>query len=170
MFLRIVTAAFVFFNGELFAQGSVTLNVKLYPIQTLLVNPSQKNVNLEYVTREDYQNGVVLGQKDHLTIYSTGGFQVKVSTVTAANNDTVLNNISVLPSSGSKPLNQSHVVYTGKNISEVEQPIISATKGAVDKNVNISYKGAGNNTFIGYTKNNTPFNQSYTIVYTIVSQ
>ena len=171
MFLRILTTTFLlgFLNCDTYAQNNVTLNVKLYPIQTLLVNTTQKEVGLEYNTREDYRNGVVSEQQDHLTIYSTGGFQVKVSVVTGAI-DNILSNISIMPSSGSKPLNQSNVVYTGKNISEVEQPIISATKGAIDKNVNISYKGAGNDTFVGFTKNNTPVNQTYTVLYTIVSQ
>lgn len=172
MFLRVLTTAFLLGSlpCELYAQNSVTLNVNLYPIQTLMVNTSQKDVNLEFKTREDYRNGVVSQQQDHLTIYSTGGFQVKVSAVTAAIDKDVLSNISIMPSSGSKPLNQSHVIYTGKNISEIEQPIISATKGAIDKNVNISYKGAGNDALVGFTKNNTPVNQSYTVLYTIVSQ
>jgi len=172
MFLKIITAVFVlvFFNCELKAQNSVTLNVKLYPIQTLLVNASQNNVDLEYHTREDYKNGVTSEQRDHLTIYSTGGFQVKVSAVATTAENPVEENITVLPSSGSKPLNSSHVVYTGKNISAVEQPIISATKGAIDKNVNISYIGAGADAFVGYTKNNRTANIGYTVVYTIVSQ
>jgi len=172
MFLRVLTTAFLLGSlpCELYAQNSVTLNVNLYPIQTLLVNTTQKEVNLEYSTREDYRNGVVSEQQDHLTIYSTGGFQVKVSAVTAAIDNSVLDNITIIPSSGSKPLNQLHVVYTDKNISELEQPIISATKGAIDKNVNISYKGAGNDALMGFAKNNTSTNQSYTVMYTIVSQ
>lgn len=121
MFLRVLTTAFLLGSlpCELYAQNSVTLNVNLYPIQTLMVNTSQKEVNLEFKTREDYRNGVVSEQQDHLTIYSTGGFQVKVSAVTAAIDKDVLSNISIMPSSGSKPLNQSHVIYTGKNISEI---------------------------------------------------
>ena len=172
MCLRIIMTAFLLgsLSFELYAQNSVTLNVNLYPIQTLLVNTAQKEVNLEYNTREDYRNGVVSEQQDHLIIYSTGGFQVKVSAVNAAIDNDMLNNISIIPTSGSKPLNQSHVTYTGKNISEIEQPIISATKGAIDKNVNINYKGAGNDALVGLTKNNTPATHTYTVLYTIVSQ
>lgn len=172
MFLRIIMTAFLLgsLSFELYAQNSVTLNVNLYPIQTLLVNTAQKEVNLEYNTREDYRNGVVSEQQDHLIIYSTGGFQVKVSAVTAAIDKDMLSNIIIMPSSGSKPLEQSHVMYTGKNISEIEQPIISATKGAIDKNVNISYKGAGNDALIDFAKSSTAVNHTYTVVYTIVSQ
>src|SRR5690606_41588255 len=60
------------------AQTTVTLNVKLKPIQTLVVNPAQSQVDLNYSSTEDYLNGVVSMQEDHLKIYSTGGFQVKV--------------------------------------------------------------------------------------------
>lgn len=172
MFLRILTTAFLLgsFHCEIYAQNGVTFNVNLYPIQTLLINTSQKQVDLEYNTREDYRKGVVSEQQDHLTIYSTGGFQVKVSAVTSTVGKGVLDNVSIMPSSGSKPLSRSHVIYTGKNISETEQRIISATKGAIDKNVNISYKGAGNDALVGFTKDTSPVNQSYTVVYTIVSQ
>lgn len=172
MFLRIVATAFLIgsLNSELYAQNSVTLNVNLYPIQTLVVNPSQKVVNLEYNIREDYSNGVVSEQQDHLTIYSTGGFQVKVSAETAAADNGLLDNITVIPTSGSNPLNQSHVVYTNKKINQDEQPIISATKGAINKNVNISYKGAGNDALIEFAKSSTAVIHTYTVVYTIVSQ
>jgi len=172
MFLRIVTTAFLLgsLNGELYAQNSVTLNVNLYPIQTLVVNPSQKVVNLEYNTREDYSNGVLSEQQDHLTIYSTGGFQVKISAETAADDNGLLDNITVIPASGSNPLNQSHVVYTNKKINQKEQPIISATKGAINKNVNISYKGESNDALIEFAKSNKDVSHTYTVVYTIVSQ
>lgn len=172
MFIKngIAVIALHFFSFAVQAQSSVTLNVNLYPIQTLVVNAEQKSVDLSYNTREDYKNGVVSEQKDHLTIYSTGGFQVKVNAIAASATDKTFENIAVLPTSGSQPLSSSHVVYTQKNISETAQPIISATKGAFNKNVNISYKGAANDTFADFANNNSITNKSYTIVYTIISQ
>ena len=69
--------------GVLTAQAQVsdnaTVNVKLYPIQTIVVNPDSKVVNLDYRTTTDYQDGVNVDKKDHLKIYSTGGFEVNVS-------------------------------------------------------------------------------------------
>lgn len=172
MFIKNVIAIFAlnFFGFSTQAQNSVTLNINLYPIQTLVVNAEQKSVDLTYNTRDDYKNGVVSEQKDHLTIYSTGGFQVKVNAVATSATNEIVENIAVLPSSGSKPLKNADVVYTQKNISEVAQPIILATKGAMNKNVNISYKGAGNDALVGFTNGKSPANHSYTIVYTIVSQ
>lgn len=172
MFIKNVTVVFALnlFGFSVQSQNSVTLNINLYPIQTLVVNAEQKSIDLAYNTRGDYKNGVVSEQKDHLTIYSTGGFQVKVNAVASSETDTTFQNIAVIPSSGSKPLNNLNVVYTQKNISEVEQPIILATKGAMNKNVNISYKGAGDDAFVGFTNGNSQANHKYTIVYTIISQ
>lgn len=60
---------------------NVTVNLIFKPIQSIQVNPSQKTVNFEYSSPEDYMNG--LGEKtqtfdDHLTVYHSGGFQVDV--------------------------------------------------------------------------------------------
>lgn len=154
------------------AQNSVTLNVHLYPIQTLVVNPSQQDVTLNYITKEEYSSGVSAVQTDHLTIYSTGGFQVKVSTSgELSGKDFPLNSISVIPSSGSKPIAEGNVEYHEKNISQQEQPIITSTRGGIDKNFNINYKGAGANMYIDYySASDAPAVYSYDVVYTIVSQ
>ncbi len=63
-----------------FSQTSdnVTLNVTLNPIQSLIVNPQQKTVDLTYSTKADYLNGVISKQENHLTVFSTGGFEIKV--------------------------------------------------------------------------------------------
>lgn len=154
--------------------GSVQLNVKLYPIQTLLVNPSQADVNLEYITKEDYINGVMSEQPDHLTIYSTSGFQVKVNSnenLVGTTKTISANTIAISPSAGSKPINNNNVVYTEKQLSTAEQPIIISTKGGVDRSFNINYKGAGSNMYIDYyDASDTPSVYSCNVIYTIVSQ
>lgn len=154
--------------------SSVTLNVHLYPIQTLVVNPTQKEINLEYSTREDYMGGVVSEQPDHLTIYSTSGFQVKVNSNENLLNDTKSipsNTVSIAASSGSKPIHQSSVTYIEKQLSTSEQPIIISSKGGIDRSFNINYKGAGADMYIDYY--NAPdltTTYSCNVIYTIVSQ
>lgn len=154
------------------AQNSVTLNVKLYPIQTLVVNPSQQEVTLDYITKEDYMSGVSSEQTDHLTIYSTGGFQIKVNRSGELSGKEFLSNtLSVVPSSGSNPMTSGYVEYMEKNLSEQEQPIITSTTGGIDKNFNISYKGAGADMYIDYyNASDNPTTYSYNVVYTIISQ
>ncbi|WKW46057.1 hypothetical protein P3875_09735 [Myroides sp. JBRI-B21084] len=169
--ITLFATAVLLFCNKLVAQNQVTLNVNLYPIQTLVINPSQKEVNLNYSTLNDYENGVVSLQKDHLTIYSTGGFQVKVNALASSTNQSALKNISIEPTLGSNPLQNGTVIYSEKIISETEQPIISATKGAINKNVSISYKGAGNDVFFNNTTaNNSSTHFTYTLLYTIIAQ
>ena len=69
------------------AQSEVTLNIKLHPIQTLVIN--QAKVDINYSTKEDYTNGVTIQEPEHITVYSTGGFtvQVKASSANLVNTD-----------------------------------------------------------------------------------
>lgn len=173
MLLKITffTATSILFGNSLVAQNQVTLNVNLYPIQTLVVNPNQKEITLNFNNKSDYENGVTSLQKDHLTIYSTGGFQVKVNALASSNNQTLLKYISIEPSSGSNPLQNGTVIYTEKIVTTTEAPILSATKGAMNKNITINYKGAGNDVFFNNTTaNNSPTHFTYTLLYTIIAQ
>lgn len=72
---------------------AVTVNLKFAPIQSIQVNPSQKTVNFEYSSPEDYMYG--LGEKtqtfnDHLTVYHSGGFRVEVQSSGFLNSDNLL--------------------------------------------------------------------------------
>jgi hypothetical protein len=60
---------------------NVTLNLKFKPVQTITVNPAQKTVDFVYQSETDYSTGVTLATKTkHLTVFSTGGFEVNVKT------------------------------------------------------------------------------------------
>jgi hypothetical protein len=56
--------------------GTTTVHIKLNPMQAIVVNPNE--VNLEYITLENYNQGVETTMTNHLTVYSVGGFIVKV--------------------------------------------------------------------------------------------
>lgn len=73
-------AAFLFSVNSVMAQTTdqVTVNLKFQPVQSIVVTSSQKTVDLVYQTEADYNAGVSSTQNDHLTIFSTGGFQVTV--------------------------------------------------------------------------------------------
>ena len=60
---------------------NVTVNIKFKPIQSIVVNPAadHQTVDLVYATKDDYANGVSETRDNHLEIFSTGGFEVKVS-------------------------------------------------------------------------------------------
>lgn len=166
----ILISLFSLYSLNTQAQNSVSLNVNLYPIQSIVINPNQQDVVLNYITKEDYNKGVQSEQTDHLIIYSTGGFQIRVNSIVNSSKNPPLNSLSIAPSPGSKPIPSNNVSYTSKNLSELEQSIITSTTGGIDRNFNISYKGAGNDMYIEYyDSSTTPKNYTYNIVYTIVS-
>jgi len=161
--------AFVTANAQ-----NVTLNVRLKPIQTLVVHNSQKTVDLEYKTTDDYANGVSSVNADHLTIYSTGGFQVKVKSANAVlqngNKNIQANSIQVKASAGSDAVNGA--IYTPNlMLSATETTLVSATSGGVNKKINVEYKGAGANTYIdNYIASQNPTIYTTELTYTILSQ
>lgn len=107
---NLIIASFIVLGLSTVQAQNVTLNVKLKPIQTLVVNNIQTTVNLEYSSKEDYSTGVTSTNADHLSIYSTGGFEVKVksaaaSMATTAGSKTIYaNSIQITASAGSKPV------------------------------------------------------------------
>ncbi|QPH40435.1 hypothetical protein [Pedobacter endophyticus] len=150
---------------------NATLNIRLYPIQTITVNPTQKTVNLDYKTTADYADGVSLAQADHLTVYSTGAFIVKVksaaATLTGAKSNIDANDVSISPLAGTS--NQlANATYTARNLSNTDQTIISSNTGSVNKNFNITYKAAGSQKYVDkYFKTENPTVYTTTVTYTI---
>ncbi len=176
-----ILAAFALLMGlSSFAQTNsenVTLNVRLKPIQTLVVNPAQKIVNIDYVSKSDYAQGVTVPNPDHLTVYSTGGFQVKVKSASAnlqnaaagSNGTIASNSISIIAEAGTEPVING--VYTPQLLTGDDKLIVSATTGGVDKNISVSYKGAGADTYLNnYVAGQNPTVYTTQVTYTIVAQ
>ncbi len=156
---------------------NVTLNVKLNPIQILIVKTEQKTVNIDYTTKDHYKDGVSSKQANHLNIFSTGGFEVKVKS-----SGSELTNQGTAGPNGNIDVATINVVATqaaqnsladaqyGQNValSNNEGIIVSSTKGARDKNIDIEYKAAGNDAYLDkYVANQTPTTFSTVETYTI---
>lgn len=156
------------------AQQTVTLNVRLKPIQTLIVNNSQKVVNLDYVTKDDYTNGVTSVNNDHLSVYSTGGFEVKVKSANSAlqngGKNIQANTIQIKATAGSEAVNGAQYAQNVQ-LSANETTLVTSTKGGVDKKISIEYKGAGANAYLdNYIAGQDPTVYTTELTYTIVSQ
>ncbi|KMQ68518.1 hypothetical protein ACM39_08405 [Chryseobacterium sp. FH2] len=166
----LVLAGFV----TLKAQQNVTLNVRLKPIQTLVVNNTQKVVNLDYVTKDDYANGVSSVNADHLSIYSTGGFQVKVKSANAALQNGAkniqANTIQIKASAGTEAVNGAQYAQNVQ-LSANEATLVTSANGGVNKKINIEYKGAGANAYLdNYIAGQDPTVYTTELTYTIISQ
>lgn len=157
--------------------SDATVNLKLYPIQSIAVNPSQKNVDLVYNSVENYVNGVESEQKDHLTIFSVGGFAVTVTSakddMSGGNSNTPVSasTIHVEASAGSSnPI--ADASYNNISLSSTKgDNLISSTNSAINKSVNITYSGMGANAyadrFIDGEKSTV---YTTTVTYAIVAQ
>ncbi|MBE4947986.1 hypothetical protein [Chryseobacterium culicis] len=171
---NLILASFALLGFATLKAQNVTLNVRLKPIQTLVVNNAQKTVNLDYVTKDDYANGVTSVNADHLSIYSTGGFQVKVKSANAAlqsgGKNIQSNTIQIKASAGSEAVNGAQYAQNVQ-LSPNETTLVSSSNGGVDKKINIEYKGAGANTYLdNYIAGQDPTVYTTELTYTIISQ
>jgi len=170
---KIILSSMMIAFGIAAQAQNVTLNVKLNPIQTLVVNPAQETVDLEYHTKTDYASGVSSGTlADHLTVFSTGGFAVSVqasgselvSTAAGTNGNIAANSIQIVPF-------YTDGVVTTVALSQNNQTILTSTFGAVDETIDIEYKGSGANAYINnYVASQSPTVYTTELTYTIVAQ
>lgn len=159
-------------------EGTVTLNVKLHQIQTLVVNQNQSTVDLEYITEKDYSSGVSSKQQDdHLTVFSTGGFKVTAN-ASAANLTGVSGNTNVIPTTeisiaataGSKNelkgATLSSIYLNGTDAIT----LISSAEGGRDLKYNVVYSAKGGDEYINkYVKGENPTVYTTTVTYTITT-
>ena len=153
---------------------NVTLNIHLKPIQTIVVNNLQKIVNLEYSTKDDYMNGVSSVNPDHLNIYSTGGFQIKVKSANTAmqngGKNIQTNTIQIIASAGSDAISGAQYLQNVQ-LTGNESTLVTSTSGGVNKKINIEYKGAGANTYLdNYIAGQDPTVYTTELTYIILSQ
>ena len=154
---------------------TATLNVKLNPIQTLMVNPANNVVTLEYKNKADYANGVSAKQENHLTVYSTGGFQVYVKSnqqnLTGGPKDIAANQIKLTASAGKTNALAGNPQYKEVDLVHAGDKgvmLVQNSVGGVDRNIDITYAAKGNNAFIDHV-GQTAATYTTTVVYEIVA-
>lgn len=150
---------FVFVACSLFAQAqtSVRLNIVLNHVQNLTVNPAQESTTLTYNTVEDYAKGVEVTQKDHLNVFSTSPFVIKVKVENADfvqigtdnQNRMRLPNISVRASSAEEG---NGMILEQNILSLQERALITGNNPAFDHKFDVTYKGPGDNEMIKYSE------------------
>ena len=170
MFLGGVIAANAQTNTD-----NVALSVTLKPIQTLVVNASQSTIDLEYSTVNDYEDGVSSSNADHLTIYSTGGFQVKVNS-TADNLSKGLNvseiaaeTLTVTPTAGAREIKGSPT-YTSVTLTENPKVLISSAQGGFDRTISVKYAGATGQVYMNNYETGKTNIYTTTVTYSILPQ
>lgn len=167
------------------ASSTATLNVRLYPIQVIRVDPSQKTVNLDYKNMSDYENGVSIEQKNHLGVYSTGAFTVSVqsadeklknSNYESDNIDS--KDISITATKGAMDTGiLKGETSTGPSFNEVfltqsAQELINSDTGGSNLTFNITYTAKGDqNAYINkYHNAEKPTVYTTNVIYTIAAK
>lgn len=157
---------------DIYAQSteSVRVSIIFHPIQKLTINPEQTNISLEYRTLEDYQRGVESTQRNHLTILSTGPYEVKVrlgledpAENTAGTHDVPNIRVSALPNAHSKNTN----LQSQHLLNPVAHHLISSHHAAIDIPFDIRYEGMGNLTFASQLTGNDIKTSENIVVYSI---
>lgn len=149
-----------FYTAKAQSTANVTLNVILHPVQSIVVSAGGSIVNLVYDDTTKYNSGVTLAMADHLTVYSSGGFQVSVSvpTTTLGNGITTgvgtgqtiaASGITVQAAKGSTTNTGGSYGTTAIALSNTAQTLFSSTIGGAANKYNVTYKGAGNNVYVG---------------------
>ncbi len=174
LFTAILFASITMGNAQV-TSDRTTLTLNLCPVQAIMVNPAQKSVVLDYKTINNYKDGVSLLMKDHLTVFSTGGFEVKArsSKGTAIGSETgdksiISTSFNVIASEGaSKPLTSN---YGSVSLNSVDgDNLISNHVGAGNNTFNITYAGLGNYGFINsLVKGGNPTVYQTEVIYTII--
>lgn len=157
------------------SSGSVTLSLRLSPIQTLLVNSSQKSIDLVYTDANDYRNGVTSEQKDHLKIFSTGAFTVNVQSesdeIKRSDGDESISahTLKVKAAPGASNA-MTDATVNEVSLSSTATNIITSGVGSANRTFNITYSGMGADAYVNkYYDNESPTIYSTTVTYTITA-
>lgn len=173
-----VTFITVVFAGTANAQSAtdnVTVNIKLKPIHTIVVNSGQKTVDLVYSTPTHYNAGVNVDQADHLDIFSTGAFEVRVKTdgdFKDGSETIAANSVKVTPSAGTNNPISGSPTYTPVDLSGSDQSFIKSATGGRNLKVNVNYKGAGSDAYLNkFSKSRGASENVFTaqVTYTILA-
>lgn len=145
----LITFMSIYMNAQSFA----ALNINLYPVQSIEVNSASSTVNLDYKTVDDYKNGVSVTKMDHLKIFSTGAFAIKVKsetpTLTNAEGGNGINTSDITMTASQSASNTSDgFTSTPVKLSTVDAELLSSVKGGTNKTFNVKYAASGNDEYI----------------------
>lgn len=126
---------------------NVTLNIKFKSVQSITVTAAQKPVDLEYYSLENYRDGVSKTLNDHLTVFSTGGFVVSVSTESAnferaTGGSIPVGDVTVTAENGSTSAANPSFTPVDVTLSTTPTALITTTAGGNELKYDITYNNA----------------------------
>lgn len=177
LFVGALIAASLFSVNSVMAQATpsetdqVTVNIKLNPIQAILVNSSQHEVDIVYDGIDDYKNGVSTVLTEHLSVFSAGPFAVSVKVdgnFSDGTNTIDADNVTIIPTLSSGVTEGLSSVSLTTNF----QPIITSTVGGNGLKYDIKYDNTAGRNFTympKYTQKSGTQTYSATVTYSITA-
>lgn len=153
--LFLVVVVFGFFMNTVYGQAKVRLNLVVNQVQNIVINPDQTTLSLVYSNLEDYQRGVELIKRAHITVFSTEAFEVKVRLAneefSRLDNSGVqkvkLPNVKVKASSSTAI---SAVTFPQANLNTHGSTLIRSNVPIMGTDFDVTYKGPGGNDLVPF--------------------
>lgn len=139
----------------------VNLSIILRPIQSIVVNPLQKDIELIYDTEDKYKDGATSINPDHLRVFSSGGFAVQVASKAPDIDGLNLADVSITADAV-----KSNPNYTFKPITLSQNPsdLIVSGRGGRDLLFNVEYRGVGDDAYLDKEYKSYNVEVEYTIL------
>jgi hypothetical protein len=168
------------YGGNRVSSDAVTVNLKFVPIQSIQVNPNQNTIDFVFDSPTDYTNGLAAGEKtqtqtDHLTVYHSGPFNVKVKSSGFVNNGETLaetNHVNIRPKIGTNSeVTTAEVTYKEVSLAATSgADFISSPIGGMGFTFDVTYDHVGDITkYINHNFNSTEKTYVATVTYEIFS-
>lgn len=175
IFLFFVLLAGIFTaNAQL--TDNVTLNVKIKPLQSIVVNPSSKTVDLVYSTEDDFLKGVSVTQLKHLKVFSTGAFEIKVkpnaANLTSGANAIPVGDISILATQNAAQSSTNGLTgFTGTETFLVASTDvkIGGSNSFGSGEIDVKYGAAKDNKYLNRVIGKTETTYTVSLVYSIIA-
>ena len=163
-------------------EGNVNLTLNLHPFQSISIGGTHdggtggtgstaSHVVLNYVTAEDYKNGVSTTMNDHISVVAAGQYAVYAEAKEVNfRGQTVEVGTSTIKLTAEQGTTQGSTATTSADVplSQTAAKLISSTTGTGTGNTfNVKYTGAGDNAYVDKLVDNGLTSYETTVTYTI---
>lgn len=150
---------------------SVRLDIVLNPILNLTVHPDQQNTTLEYLTLEDYRNGVEVTSPKQLSVFSTGPYVLNVRLADAlyskvsgeVEKEMYLPDVRI----SAIPVNGGNMRLESQSVTTAEKSLVYDDQPAFHKTFDLNYKGPGGNALVDFVNKSAQSTFTNTVLYSI---
>lgn len=174
LLISVLSAGIFTANAQL--TDNVTLNIKIKPLQSIMVNPTSKTVDLVYSTADDFLKGVNVTQTNHLTVFSTGAFEIKVkpnaANLTSGASTIPVSDVTILATqSAGQSATNGLTGFTGTEIflDSTKEVKIGGSTTSGGGPVDVKYGAGKDNKYLNRVNGKAETTYTVGLVYTIIA-